>query len=136
MSWQDFPCIKHDGYIDPAGYGRVHKTHGSVGAHRLAYLAAKGPIPEGLEIDHLCHHRWCVQPEHLEAVTHAENMRRRKPSVRSMATHCAHGHPLDEANAYLSPRGRRKCRQCNVEAQQRWRDRLKAETGITYLPST
>lgn len=59
-----------------AGYGVVSTGNRRVYVHRLAYELANGPIPEGLEIDHLCAVKDCVNPEHLEAVTHAENMRR------------------------------------------------------------
>lgn len=58
------------------GYGRFKIGRKSFGAHRIAYKLFVGEIPEGLEIDHLCRVRHCVNPNHLEPVTHAENMRR------------------------------------------------------------
>lgn len=79
-------------------------------AHRWAYLAAKGPIPAGLEIDHLCNVPACINPAHLEAVTHAENLRRR--SVRQ--THCVHGHEYTEENTRRTPSGWRYCFACRV----------------------
>ena len=60
------------------GYGRIRRGEGrgTVPAHRVSYELHKGDIPEGLEIDHLCANHGCVNPDHLEAVTHVENMRR------------------------------------------------------------
>lgn len=65
-------CWNYDGRLDRDGYGRAAK--GLV--HRLSYEALVGPIPEGLELDHLCQNRACYNPAHLEPVAHAENMRR------------------------------------------------------------
>lgn len=78
----------------------------SLGAHRWAYEHFVGAIPAGLEIDHLCGVRACVNPAHMEPVTHQENVRRIK---RTYKTECIHGHPRTEAN--YDP-VRRACRVC------------------------
>src|SRR5690606_27089460 len=75
----------------------------------------QGPIPAGLVIDHLCGNTSCCNPEHLEAVTNAENMRRR---AKRSAT-CASGHPWTPENTYIRPNGRRDCRACKREASRR-----------------
>lgn len=100
-------------------------------AHRIAYELYVGPIPQGQEIDHLCRVRNCINPAHLEAVTHAENIARR-PSTRGIprpdaksrweATpgYCVNGHEWTAENTYTRPDGRgRMCRACNSKAVQR-----------------
>lgn len=70
-------CWRWTGAIQSAGYGSIGLGEGRVGsAHRVAYELLVGPIPPGLTIDHLCRNTWCVNPAHLEAVTHQENVRR------------------------------------------------------------
>lgn len=69
-------CWIWDGYISPEGYGRFGQQSGSIQAHRAVWERLNGPIPEGLEPDHLCRQRACVRPDHLELVTHPENVRR------------------------------------------------------------
>ena len=78
------------------GYGRVGMNGTHHRAHRLIYEALKGPIPEGLQLDHLCRNRSCVNPNHLEPVTGAQNCRRGIGSK----THCKHGHEFTEENTY------------------------------------
>lgn len=77
-------------------------------AHRVAYEHIVGPIPPGMQLDHLCRNRMCVNPEHLEPVTAQENRRR----ATALITECPNGHPYDEANSKHSPDGRRYCREC------------------------
>lgn len=81
-----------------------------VKAHRESYKLYKGEIPTGLELDHLCHNTLCVNPAHLEPVTHLENMRRRKDYK---APNCRHGHSYTQENTYIRPdNGRRECMIC------------------------
>lgn len=83
-------------------------------AHRLAYELEIGPIAEGLEIDHLCRNPICVNPAHLEPVTHRENVLRGEATSAQNArkTHCIHGHLLSGANVAITKLGHRYCRAC------------------------
>lgn len=64
------------GATNSDGYGRIRIEGKTKFAHRIYYEHHIGPIPDGLELDHLCRNRSCVRPEHLEPVTHKENIRR------------------------------------------------------------
>lgn len=100
------------------GYGQFTAAKRKYRAHRFAYELLVGPIPEGLEIDHLCRNRACVNPAHLEPVTRQENLRRAGVSwryanaARRAKTHCKRGHLFDEKNTYITRSGGRQCRQC------------------------
>lgn len=96
------------------GYGCLSYQRKYYAAHRLSYELEKGKIPQGLQIDHLCKNKSCVNPTHLEAVTLFENIR------RSVRTHCKRGHDLSESNVY---NGKRHCRQCNKARSTEWRKR-------------
>lgn len=113
----------------PDGYGRfwVKKL---VAAHRWAYEHLRSPIPEGMELDHLCRVRWCVNPGHLEPVTRAENNKR---SGLAKAF-CPNGHPRSGANLTYNSRGVRVCRICFTTANQKawkaYRERKKARVPL------
>lgn len=122
------PCWLWTASLNNHGYGRFKfgsRRDGSsreVSAHVWAYLDAVGPVPPGLELDHLCRVTRCVRPSHLEPVTHRENtLRSEAPSALSARkTHCPQGHPYSGDNLHLRPDGSRRCRIC-VDAQNKGR---------------
>ena len=119
-------------------YGAVKYRRVSYLAHRLAYELLIGPIPEGMQLDHLCRVRLCFNPRHLEPVTPRENMiRGTGPSARnSVKEHCLHGHPLSGANLYVYTRSgetARACRACRLATCRKF-DRVKRK-GRWHDPS-
>jgi hypothetical protein len=100
-------------YRDKDGYGIFRPVAGQTmkRAPRVAWEMANGRMPKGLEIDHLCKNPACVNPAHLEAVTHEENMRRRAKR-REPGTFCIRGHEYTPDNVKVRASGRRSCRAC------------------------
>jgi hypothetical protein len=99
------------------GYGQANKNGKSIAAHRLAYELTYGiTLPDGhiVEIDHLCRNRLCVNPKHLELVSHRENTLRGigLTAKYAKATHCSRGHIYNEINTYHRPDGGRDCKLC------------------------
>lgn len=108
-------CWLWNGYCNEAGYGMVRINYRQYRSHRVSYEIHKGLIPDGLELDHLCRVRNCVNPEHLEAVTHKENLRRSAIQISSInkhKTHCRSGHEFNKLNTYHRPTGGRMCKRC------------------------
>jgi len=117
---QSGSCWLWTGYVKPNGYASFYPGGGrhvaKVYAHRFSYELANGPIPDGMEIDHACNVRHCVNPEHLDVVTHRGNLDRAK----SRRTHCKYGHPFSGDNLYVHG-GYRYCRTCRLARVQRER---------------
>lgn len=114
-------------------YGQFAMPRGTTRyVHRLAYLALVGPIPDGMDIDHLCRVKLCLNPEHLEAVTHQENDRRKNLHLKP---HCPQGHPYVESN--LTPhdrsKGWRRCLVCTQAQNRRTAMRRKADRWAVAL---
>jgi len=113
-------CFLWTGTVNNYGYASVTFNKKSSFAHRVIYELFVGQIDESLELDHLCRNPRCVNPDHLEPVTHQENIRR---GYWGMRTHCQYGHLLDG----LSIDGYRYCLTCRREAQPtymaRYRDK-------------
>lgn len=114
------------------GYGKMRVSCKDRLVHRLSYETFVGPIKDGLCIDHLCFVRDCINPAHLEQVTHAENSRRRTRRI----THCKQGHPYDEENTYLwkskvDGSVHRQCRSCIRAACRNnyWKKKLSKNGG-------
>ena len=109
------PCWVWAKGLHPTGYGSLGVNESWGYGHRVYYERSKGPIPAGLHIDHLCRVRACVNPDHLEAVTQQENIRRGAEAI----THCRQGHPYDESNTYRNKDGHRTCRTCRRDGMRR-----------------
>ena len=131
-------CWTWTGRTNDNGYGvlevgsRVDRTKGPVLIHRLAYELGKGPIPDGLEIDHLCRNRRCANISHLEAVTHIVNVHRGNVTVYvpleiAANQSCKHEHKFTVENTYCDPKGKLHCRRCNADAASRKRFKRWAE---------
>lgn len=127
-------CVLYAGCLINTGYGQISVNGVQTLAHRAIYELTVGPIPDGMVIDHTCHnrdpecmggdtclHRRCINVEHLEPVTGAENTRRGKGwATNGTKTRCPQDHPYDADNTYLYG-GRRYCRACNNALKARKR---------------
>ncbi len=112
------------GHKNNRGYGCFEIKQKEYKAYRLTYEYWNGKIPEGLEIDHLCRNTSCVNPSHLEAVTHKENVVRGLTGKinhwSANKTHCKKGHEFNKENTYIRPDGWRACKICKKKAKLRF----------------
>lgn len=108
-------CLVWTGALVGNGYAQFSVDGRHTYVHRWAWEALNGPIPEGLELDHLCRNRACVEPNHLEPVTARENQLR-SPFFNGHKTACPKGHPYSQQNTYVNPKGSRVCRTCRKAA--------------------
>ena len=114
------------------GYGLFSLGTGrNVQAHRVSYIIARGPVPPGLVLDHLCRNRACVNPDHLEAVPELTNSSRGLKG--ELLTHCKNGHALTGPNLYSTAYdqarpGQRRCKACARERANRAYTRKKDES--------
>ena len=126
-------CWRWTGALLRSGYG-VIRVGGRAGsnkfAHRLSYEMHLGPIPEGLDVDHLCRNRACINPDHLEPVTRQVNLLRGKTLAARNAsrTHCPRGHEYSPENTRITRQTRsRTCRECDrIKHRVAWKRRTMA----------
>lgn len=132
------------------GYGQfsvrrvTHQAHHR--AHRIAWELLRSRIPDGLQLDHLCRVRNCVNPAHLEVVTNRENVKRGVglTAINARKTHCKHGHPLTPDNVRVEVDRRsgavgRKCKACKVllcRAQEALRREARRQMRLAGIPPT
>lgn len=90
-------------------YGMLRLGKKTARAHRISYEVYVGEIPKDKELDHLCKNTLCVNPQHLEPVSHFENIRRSRNTIK---THCKNGHHYSKNNTIINARGARECRIC------------------------
>jgi hypothetical protein len=142
-------CWIWTGHLNkPTAYGHFRIADDAPGvkskilAHRLSWYLFGNTVPEGMELDHLCRNRRCVNPAHLELVTHTENVRRGvSPSaLHAQKTHCPQGHPLSGSNLKLSKNGKgriaRCCRICKDKQQAHRLEKKRAARLCTDAHST
>lgn len=137
-------CWEWNGAHSGTGYGQVRLDGRSQPVHRVVWEMLRGPIPEGLQIDHLCRNRGCCNPDHLEPVSQRVNLLRgiSGPAINARKTHCPKGHEYDQ----VAKNGDRKCSICVAEYNRKYRkehstatkprvqDRTHCPRGHEYTP--
>lgn len=120
-------CWIWTGQRNMGQYGTLYWDRKQRVASRLIYELLVGPVPDGLELDHLCRVRHCVNPDHLEPVTRRENVMRGigVTSMNARKTHCMHGHEFTTENTYLDRKGQRSCKTCLRRTRAEYKARLR-----------
>lgn len=113
-------CWTWTGSTNQYGHGHFWRDGKCQYVHRYVWQALAGAVPEGLVIDHLCRNPRCCNPDHLEVVTHQENVLRGESIFAAQAkqTHCKRGHEFTEDNTYVNKRNIRCCRTCHREYER------------------
>ena len=118
-------CWLWVGSLSEKGYGIFYHNYKTTRAHRMSLELSGSTIPHGMQIDHLCRVRNCVNPSHLQIVDAKTNVRRGVgvTAINAMKTACDSGHRLSAENTYIdktSYKTSRLCRACRAEAQKRY----------------
>jgi len=124
----DSGCWLWQGYLE-GGYARARQAGKKVLLHRISFELTKGLIPDGLEIDHLCRNKSCLNPEHLEAVSHKENTLRgiSFSAINSRKKSCINGHPLVGDNLIIDGAGHRRCKICTTITRRKALKKFRAK---------
>jgi len=133
----DSECWVWTGALMPNGYGaftvKIDGKWKRCYPHRISYEIHIGEIPKGLDIDHLCRNRACINPAHLEPVSRRENLARGETLIAKQLkqTHCKNGHLLDKSNlsAYKLKKGKRECLTCHRERERKRRQDLRGKAA-------
>jgi len=131
------PCWNWTGAINEKGYGVFHYDSGTFKAHRFVYEYLVDKITEGLELDHLCRNKKCVNPEHLKPKPHIENVRAgingSDDQWQRKKTHCKNGHKFTIKNTRITVRGIRVCIKCAVIHGKKSNERAKAKRKLMVI---
>lgn len=111
----DTGCMEFMGSLYKNGYGQLWNGKRNEQTHRISYRLYVGEIPDGKEIDHLCRNRCCVNPNHLDLVSHQENIARSHTVMgeNHRKTHCIRGYSLSVENLIITKQNTRQCRICS-----------------------
>ena len=123
-------CHQWQGPLDKDGYGTFYLRRKNRRAHRVAWFGMRGAIPPGMVVNHICRHRWCVNPQHMQLLTPRENGLQDSnsiPAINARKTHCKHGHEFDKVQHLKSGKSYRVCSICERDKTRR----LRAKWALT-----